>query len=155
MLPARFRTPALIWMRSTAGGSSCCQSITSAERNRRPASPLRRFCRSRKCTPQLPAPAPVPPPPPQLPPRPQLRLLECLSFENTILRVGKRNSYPAVWSRGMIPALGAGGPGFKPRLGPFCSVQSLHTFVFVRICGRNNINAQDRTGNLSRVRRTS
>ena len=25
----------------------------------------------------------------------------------------------AVWSSGMIPALGAGGPGIKPRLDPF------------------------------------
>ena len=25
----------------------------------------------------------------------------------------------AVWSRGMIPALGAGGPGFEPRNSPF------------------------------------
>ncbi len=24
----------------------------------------------------------------------------------------------SVWSSGMIPALGAGGPGFKPRHGP-------------------------------------
>jgi hypothetical protein len=26
----------------------------------------------------------------------------------------------SVWSRGMIPASGAGGPGFKSRNGPFC-----------------------------------
>ena len=25
----------------------------------------------------------------------------------------------STWSRGMIPALGAGGPGFNPRSGPF------------------------------------
>ena len=29
------------------------------------------------------------------------------------------SSSVAQWSRGMIPALGAGGPGFKSRLGPF------------------------------------
>ena len=28
----------------------------------------------------------------------------------------------SVWSSGMIPALGAGGPGFKPRNGPFLDV---------------------------------
>ena len=26
----------------------------------------------------------------------------------------------SVWSRGMIPASGAGGPGFNPRNGPVC-----------------------------------
>ena len=31
----------------------------------------------------------------------------------------------ASWSRGMIPALGAGGPGFKSRRGPFF----LNTFL--------------------------
>ena len=29
----------------------------------------------------------------------------------------------SVWSRGMIPALGAGGPGFDSRNGPFASEQ--------------------------------
>ena len=31
---------------------------------------------------------------------------------------GCRFSKEAVWSSGMIPASGAGGPGFNPRLGP-------------------------------------
>ena len=32
----------------------------------------------------------------------------------------------AVWSSGMIPASGAGGPGFNPRLGPFGSSSYLN-----------------------------
>ena len=31
----------------------------------------------------------------------------------------------SAWSSGMIPALGAGGPGFKPRSGPFLLLSSL------------------------------
>ena len=31
----------------------------------------------------------------------------------------------AQWSRGMIPALGAGGPGFKSRLSPVLPVQQI------------------------------
>ena len=34
--------------------------------------------------------------------------------------VKTRSKSMSVWSSGMIPALGAGGPGFKPRNGPFC-----------------------------------
>jgi hypothetical protein len=34
----------------------------------------------------------------------------------------------AKWSRGMIPALGAGGPGFKSRFGP------LFFFIYTSMC---------------------
>lgn len=35
----------------------------------------------------------------------------------------------ASWSRGMIPALGAGGPGFKSRRGPIFF--SIANFIFI------------------------
>ena len=37
------------------------------------------------------------------------------------------NMYVAKWSRGMIPALGAGGPGFKSRFGPYLLMISYRT----------------------------
>ena len=36
----------------------------------------------------------------------------------------------AVWSSGMIPASGAGGPGFNPRLGPLADFQFCCTYHF-------------------------
>lgn len=42
------------------------------------------------------------------------------------------NDYQASWSRGMIPALGAGGPGFKSRRGPIIFVKI--TFVNFFLC---------------------
>ena len=39
----------------------------------------------------------------------------------------------SVWSRGMIPASGAGGPGFDSRYGPFCSL--LPTYVLKQSSG--------------------
>ena len=41
----------------------------------------------------------------------------------------------AKWSRGMIPALGAGGPGFKSRLSPI-----LFTFTFYKFFGKIHAN---------------
>ena len=35
----------------------------------------------------------------------------------------------AQWSNGMIPASGAGGPGFKSRLSPFFHLLTFHTRV--------------------------
>ncbi len=46
-------------------------------------------------------------------------------------------SQVAQWSRGMIPALGAGGPGFKSRLSP-------HFFIF-HIVGRSQLKVLQRT----------
>ena len=37
------------------------------------------------------------------------------------------NSQQAAWSSGMIPASGAGGPGFDPRIGPFIKVSAYDT----------------------------
>ena len=39
----------------------------------------------------------------------------------------------SIWSRGMIPALGAGGPGFDPRNGPwlFCQILIITRWLFI------------------------
>ena len=42
-------------------------------------------------------------------------------------------SYLAVWSSGMIPASGAGGPGFDPRNSPLC-VSLFRGRILVRPC---------------------
>ena len=39
----------------------------------------------------------------------------------------------SVWSRGMIPALGAGGPGFKSRNGPFATLRAIKLFLSQRL----------------------
>ena len=44
----------------------------------------------------------------------------------------------AKWSRGMIPALGAGGPGFKSRFGPCILTVILYNFVFLKQMGYQN-----------------
>ncbi len=38
----------------------------------------------------------------------------------------------SIWSRGMIPASGAGGPGFNPRNGPFASILGHLPFASIR-----------------------
>ena len=44
----------------------------------------------------------------------------------------------AKWSRGMIPALGAGGPGFKSRFGPCILTVMLYNFAFLKKIGYQN-----------------
>ena len=46
----------------------------------------------------------------------------------------------ARWSRGMIPALGAGGPGFKSRTSPFFLVTNQLKYVKVISIFDNNYN---------------
>ena len=47
-------------------------------------------------------------------------LTKCANYQKLCYRPKKRGGLISVaqWSRGMIPALGAGGPGFKSRLSP-------------------------------------
>ena len=45
----------------------------------------------------------------------------CVAYDYTSIK--RRIIQKSIWSSGMIPALGAGGPGFNPRNGPFDFVQ--------------------------------
>lgn len=38
---------------------------------------------------------------------------------------GEKGGTKGDWSSGMIPALGAGGPGFNSRIAPFCIGQNI------------------------------
>ena len=42
----------------------------------------------------------------------------CEYVRMVIMLLQRHHANKSVWSSGMIPALGAGGPGFKPRHGP-------------------------------------
>ena len=71
------------------------------------------------------------------------RQTEDLKVPGSIPGGGSFSSTMAQWSSGMIPASGAGGPGFDSLLSPLYPRRSKCT------------GSRDRTGDLTRVRRAS